>query len=62
MIGGMDRFNILGEGTNEQITKEVQRLFDGFGKDGGYILSLSDHFFETPVENLNGLPPKNCTN
>jgi uroporphyrinogen-III decarboxylase len=52
MIGGMDQFNILSIGTKEQIKKEVQRLFRGFGKDGGYILSLSDHFFETPPDNL----------
>ena len=52
MIGGMDQFNILTHGTKEQISKEVQRLFEGFGKDGGYILSGSDHFFDTPVENL----------
>jgi len=30
----------------------VQRLFEGFGRDGGYILSLSDHFFHTPPDNL----------
>ncbi len=52
MIGGMDQFNVLTFGTKEQIEAEVQRLFEGFGKDGGYILSASDHFFETPVENL----------
>lgn len=52
MIGGMDQFNILTNGTKEQIRAEVRRLFEGFGKDGGYILSVSDHFFETPVENL----------
>jgi hypothetical protein len=27
-------------------------LFDGFGKEGGYACSASDHFFEMPVENL----------
>lgn len=52
MIGGMDQFNILTTGTTEQIEKEVLRLFEGFGKDGGYILSAADHFFETSVENL----------
>ena len=52
MIGGMDQFNILTSGTKEQIRAEVHRLFQGFGKDGGYILSLSDHFFDTPIENL----------
>jgi uroporphyrinogen-III decarboxylase len=52
MIGGMDQFNILTSGTPAEIRAEVRRLFEGFGKDGGYILSTADHFFETPVENL----------
>jgi hypothetical protein len=52
MIGGMDQFNILTSGTREQIRQETQRLFAGFGRDGGYICSASDHFFETPVANL----------
>ena len=52
MIGGMDQFNILTSGTREEIRRETRRLFEGFGKNGGYICSASDHFFETPVENL----------
>ena len=52
MIGGMDQFNILTSGTAAAIRAEVRRLFEGFGRDGGYILSASDHFFDTPVENL----------
>jgi len=52
MIGGMDQLNILTYGTPAQIRAEVRRLFEGFGQDGGYILSASDHFFETPPENL----------
>ncbi len=52
MIGGMDQFNVMTTGTPQQIRAEVRRLFEGFGPDGGYILSLSDHFFDTPVENL----------
>jgi uroporphyrinogen decarboxylase len=52
MIGGMDQFNILTNGTPKQIRAEVRRLFQGFGNDGGYICSASDHFFDTPVENL----------
>jgi uroporphyrinogen-III decarboxylase len=52
MIGGMDQYNILTEGSAEDIRDEVFRLFEGFGKDGGYILSASDHFFDTPAENL----------
>lgn len=52
MIGGMDQFNILTSGTPDQIRAETHRLFEGFGRDGGYICSASDHFFETPVEHL----------
>ena len=52
MIGGMDQFNVLTTGMPEQIRTEVRRLFEGFGRDGGYLLSTADHFFETPVENL----------
>ncbi len=52
MIGGMDQFNVLTSGTPEQIRAEVRRLFEGFGRDGAYILSASDHFFDAPVESL----------
>ena len=52
MIGGMDQFNILTRGGAHEIRAEVRRLFDGFGRDGGYILSASDHFFDVPVDNL----------
>lgn len=52
MIGGMDQCNILTSGTKEQIRAEVHRLFEGFGKDGGYIMAASDHFFDTPAENI----------
>jgi hypothetical protein len=52
MIGGLDQFHILGDGTTEDIRAEVQRLAEGFGRDGGYICSAADHFFEAPVENL----------
>ena len=52
MIGGMDQFNILGQGTAADIRQEVRRLFTGFGQNGGYVCSASDHFFEVPVENL----------
>lgn len=52
LIGGMDQFNILEAGTKEQIFSETERLFNIFGKDGGYILSACDHFFDAPKENL----------
>jgi uroporphyrinogen-III decarboxylase len=51
MIGGIDQFNIL-EGPDEEIRGMVHRLFETVGKNGGYVCSASDHFFETPVEKL----------
>ncbi|MGB6122869.1 MAG: hypothetical protein WBG80_13245, partial [Bacteroidota bacterium] len=52
LIGGLDQFNVLTEGSREQIRSQVKLLFEKVGYDGGYILSLADHFFETPVEQL----------
>ena len=52
MIGGMDQHSVLTSGTPEQVRAEVHRLFEGSGKDGAYTLSCSDHFFDTPAENL----------
>lgn len=52
MIGGMDQFNVLTSGTPAQIGAEVRRLFEGFGKEGGYVLSTADHVFDAPPENL----------
>ncbi|MFC1650176.1 uroporphyrinogen decarboxylase family protein [Candidatus Latescibacterota bacterium] len=52
MIGGMDQFNVLTTGTPDLICEKVRELFEKVGDAGGYICSASDHFFETPVENL----------
>ena len=52
LIGGMDQFNVLTAGSDESIRQMVHTLFERVGRDGGYILSLADHFFETPAENL----------
>ncbi|MCX6561953.1 MAG: hypothetical protein NTZ26_15770 [Candidatus Aminicenantes bacterium] len=52
MIGGVDQHNTLTTGTAEEIRKAVRKLFETVGDEGGYICSASDHFFETPVENL----------
>ncbi|MFC1551875.1 uroporphyrinogen decarboxylase family protein [Candidatus Latescibacterota bacterium] len=52
LIGGMDQFNVLTTGSPELIRETVRELFEKVGADGGYICSASDHFFETPVENL----------
>jgi len=52
VIGGMDQFSILTDGSPEDIRSMVFTLFEKVGTDGGYIMSASDHFFETPVEKL----------
>jgi uroporphyrinogen-III decarboxylase len=52
LIGGMDQHNVLTVGTPEEIRSAVFTLFEKVGKDGGYILSCADHFFDTPPENL----------
>ncbi len=52
LIGGMDQHNTLTLGTKAMIRQAVGKLFETVGRDGAYICSASDHFFETPVENL----------
>lgn len=52
LIGGIDQFNVLTAGSETAIRQKVLELFEKVGGGGGYICSASDHFFETPVENL----------
>lgn len=52
LIGGVNQNEVLDRGTPDQIRSEVFRLFAELGPGGGYIISPSDHFFETPPENL----------
>ena len=52
MIGGVDQFNVVTDGSDGLIRQTVRKLFDTVGARGGYICSLSDHFFETPPEKL----------
>jgi hypothetical protein len=52
LIGGLDQFNVLTSGSEETIRGKVFELFDKVGKNGRYICSASDHFFEIPVDNL----------
>jgi uroporphyrinogen decarboxylase len=52
LVGGLDQFNVLTEGSPEAIRAKVSELFEKVGADGGYILSCCDHFFETPPENI----------
>jgi Uroporphyrinogen decarboxylase (URO-D) len=55
LVGGLDQANILSDGTPAQISREVRSLFETFGRDGGFICSAADHFFEAPLENLRAL-------
>jgi hypothetical protein len=52
LIGGVDQFNVVTDGSPELICRTVRHLFETVGARGGYICSLSDHFFETPPEKL----------
>jgi hypothetical protein len=52
MIGGFDQFHFLTGCSPEQTRKEVRRCFESAGKNGRYILSPSDHFFEVEPELL----------
>ncbi|MGQ9627339.1 MAG: uroporphyrinogen decarboxylase family protein [Anaerolineae bacterium] len=52
LIGGVDQFNILTDGTPEMIRQHVHDLFAKLGPGGGYIMCPSDHFFDTLPEKL----------
>jgi uroporphyrinogen-III decarboxylase len=52
LIGGADQVHVITDGDRELICSVVQNLFGTVGKNGGYICSLSDHFFETPLQKL----------
>jgi hypothetical protein len=52
LIGGVDQFNVVTRGSVETIRQKVFELFEKVGQGGGYICSLSDHFFDTPPEKL----------
>jgi hypothetical protein len=46
MIGGFDQFHHLAGCTEEQTRAAVRHCFETAGKNGGYILCASDHFFD----------------
>ncbi|MBN1591526.1 MAG: hypothetical protein JW888_18575 [Pirellulales bacterium] len=52
LIGGVDQHNVLTDGSDQLIRDTVRTLFERVGSRGGYVCSLSDHFFETPVEKI----------
>jgi uroporphyrinogen decarboxylase len=51
LIGGLAQ-NMVENGTVDEIKKETHKLFEIFGRGGGYICSVCDHFFDAPVKNL----------
>jgi uroporphyrinogen-III decarboxylase len=55
LIGGLDQFNVLTAGSAEKIRQTVHTLFEKVGQDGGYICSVSDHFFDAPSEHLRAM-------
>ena len=52
LIGGLNQVQVLDHGNRDEIRREVFRLFDELGTGGGYIISPSDHFFDTPPQSL----------
>jgi len=52
LIGGIDQFSVVTDGSEELIRSKVREAFERVGSRGGYVCSLSDHFFETPPEKL----------
>jgi len=50
MIGGFDQFHFFTGCTPEQTRAEVRRCFEAAGKEGAFILSPSDHFFDAEPE------------
>ncbi len=52
LVGGIDQYNILTDGSAEKIRNMVHTLFEKVGYNGGYICACSDLFFDTPVEHL----------
>lgn len=52
LIGGLNQHQVLTEGTPDEVHKHVRDCFETYGAGGGYICSPSDHFFDSPLENL----------
>ena len=49
-IGGFDQFHFFVGCKPEDTKREVRRCFEAAGRDGAYILSPSDHFFDADLE------------
>lgn len=54
--GGIDTQNLLPNGNEEEVAKEVKHFIDVLGKNGGYILAPSQAFQnDVPLENIEAL-------
>ena len=52
MIGGFDQFHYFKDCSVEDTRNAVRKCFNEAGREGGFILSPSDHFFDADVELL----------
>ena len=52
MIGGFNQVHYLKGCTVEETRAQVRKCFEAAGKEGSYILSPCDHFFEADEELL----------
>jgi uroporphyrinogen-III decarboxylase len=50
MIGGFDQFHYFIDCKEKDTRAAVRRCFEAAGKNGGFILSPSDHFFDADPE------------
>ena len=55
LIGGLDQHNVLTVGPAQKIRDTVHTLFEKVGPDGGYVCSVSDHFFDTPLAHIQAM-------
>ena len=54
--GGIDEQNLLTQGTPEQVTREVRRVYEVLSKDGGYVMSPSHNVQpDVPPENIEAM-------
>jgi len=56
MVGNFDQVHLLKEGTQEEIRREVQKIFEETKGDNRFIFSTSDSIVPgTPKENIEAL-------
>lgn len=52
LMGGVNQSQTIESGTEDDICRDVERAFRGYGAGGGYIMMPSDHFFHASRENI----------